>query len=174
MLLSCSLSSRQIIRTRPSNTLQPSQHEPSPPHQRYLPPLCIRCYIIHSPIHLLLSTSSSTNKLTHSLVRPPPPSKHTHTHTYQSTAFQVNPQPSTNLPTMAASNFSATGAPVLSFTESRGYRPKMGCVLQGRDQLYMSSRTLQGRDQLYMSSCTLQGRQGRDTLYMSSCSLMRN
>jgi hypothetical protein len=73
---------------------------------------------------------------------------------------------------MAASDFSATGAPVLHvFTEYRGYRPKMGCVLQGRDQLYMSSCTLQGRDQLYMSSCTLQG---RDQLYMSSCSLMRN
>jgi hypothetical protein len=56
---------------------------------------------------------------------------------------------------MAASDFSATDAPILYFTEYRGYRPKMGCVLQGRDQLYMSSCTLQGRGQLYMSSCSL-------------------
>ena len=73
---------------------------------------------------------------------------------------------------MASSDFTNTGAPVNTFTQSRGYRDKM-CVVQNRGQLYMSSCTLQGKGQLYMSSCTLQGK-GRGQLYMSSCSLMRN
>jgi hypothetical protein len=111
--------------------------------------------LYNPPTHLVPSLHFSKYKQTYTLISKTPSFSQTHTHTYQSTAFQVNPQPSTKLPTMAASDFSATGAPILYFTEYRGYRPKMGCVLQGRDQLYMSSCTLQGRGQLYMSSCSL-------------------
>jgi hypothetical protein len=175
MLSSCSLSQRQIIRTCQV------QHSPTQPTRtestssKTLTSIVLLCYITHPPIHLSsLHFIKYKQTYTHLLVsHPKPPFTHT-PYLPKHTAFQVKPKP--NLPqiTMAASDFTNTGAPVNSFTEYRGYRDKM-CVVQnrtGRGQLYMSSCTLQGRGQLYMSSCTLQ--HGRGQLYMSSCSLMRN
>ena len=132
-------------------------------------------YIIHPlthpplPLHLLKYKQTYTliSKLTttasqasHCILTQPPQ------------LSQVNktfPQTTT---TMAASDFTNTGAPVDAFTQSRGYRDKM-CALQGRGHLDISTCVLQGRGTLDNSTCTLQGK-GRGTLDISTCSLMRN
>jgi hypothetical protein len=160
------------------HTNQTKQHTPTQPTRTgstssKTAPSIVHALLYNPLTHLPLSLHFIKYKQTYTLISKSPSNSHnTHTHNLpKSTAFQVKHTHTQNYQTMAASDFSATGAPVNSFTEYRGYRPKMGCVLQSRGQLYMSSCTLQGRGQLYMSSCTLQG---RGQLYMSSCSLMRN
>lgn len=104
------------------------------------------------------------NKLTHSLVSLPPPPSHTHKtfhnpiylHSFLLPAFQVTKPFQNSLSTMANVTFTATDAPVLTFSTSRSSYKQAGCILQG------------GRP--FMSSCTLQG--GRP--FMSSCSLQYN
>ena len=104
------------------------------------------------------------NKLTHSLVSLPPPPSHTHKtfynpiylHSFLLPAFSSNQTFPKTLSTMANVTFTATDAPVLTFSTSRTSYKQAGCILQG------------GRP--FMSSCTLQG--GRP--FMSSCSLQYN
>ncbi|KAI5266526.1 hypothetical protein E4T47_08263 [Aureobasidium subglaciale] len=143
-----------------ANTLRLCQHHPSPQHQSNLPHCLTSLYNHPQPttsLHPLHQVQ--TNLHTH---YPPSFPK-----------YQTTPTHTTHNKTMAALEFSISGAPVNNATMVRGYRDKM-CVLQGKGQLYVSSCTLQakGRGQLYVSSCDLQAK-GRGQLYVSSCSLQR-
>ena len=120
----------------------------------------IRCIEGYKEIHGRCTPARCYGK--DRLCKEPPlniPSKNTpffYLHSFLLPAFSSNPTFQKTLSTMANVTFTATDAPVLTFSTSRISYKQAGCILQG------------GRP--FMSSCTLQG--GRP--FMSSCSLQYN